>query len=126
MKKLLLFSMLLATVAMTSCKKETAAPTLVGNWKIESVSITSSGNTEKVAGVAADFFNFKTDGTYEILFSKLSGTGTYKINGSKVTITTSGVDQFFDIQKLTATEATLYYSDATGSSKLEATYNLKK
>lgn len=114
--------MLLATVAMTSCSKSSSSPTLVGKWKVVSLVYKTSTFSDTYTGLTGDYMDFKTNGYVE---SSLDGdliTYTYSINGSNVIIDGDN----FAITTLTTSAATLYYTQGTGSSKIEATYSLKK
>lgn len=122
MKKLLLFAMLFATVAMTSCSKSASSPTLVGKWKLVSyVSKEGSTTTFNYTGVAADYMDFKTNGTVETYLSGSSGTSDYTLNGSKLVLD----GQTYNVS-LTSTTATLTYSELVGNVRYEEIVNLKK
>lgn len=122
MKKLLLFAMLLATVAMTSCSKSSSSPTLVGKWKFVSyVSKEGSNTTNSIIGESADYLDFKSNGTLESYIGGQTSTTAYTISGSNVS---------FDGQTYTvavaSTTATLSYTGYVGSLRIEEVINLKK
>jgi hypothetical protein len=122
MKKLLLFAMLLTTVTMNSCSKDAAKLTLVGKWKIVNLIYKTSTFNDTYNGLANDYFDFKSNGNLETSLDGDIVIQPYSINGSNVTID----GETFSISTLTTSATTLYYTQGTGSSKIEATYNLKK
>lgn len=122
MKKLLLFAMLLSTVVMTSCSKDSAKPTLVGKWKIVSLVYKTAIYNDSYIGLANDYFDFKSNGNLETSLNGATGTQSYTINGSNVTID----GQTFSISTLTTSATTLYSTQGIGIAKIEVTYNLKK
>lgn len=123
MKKLLLFAMLLATVAMTSCSKSSSStPTLVGKWKVvNSISI-SSGYTNTYTGVSADYVEFKTNGTVTSFVDGELTTTSYSVSGTNAVID----DVDYSITTLTTSAATLYHTEGSGSSRYQVTINLRK
>ena len=122
MKKLLLFAMLLSTAVMTSCSKDSAKPTLVGKWKIVSLVYKTAIYNDSYIGLANDYFDFKSNGNLETSLNGATGTQSYTINGSNVTID----GQTFSISTLTTSATTLYSTQGIGIAKIEVTYNLKK
>ena len=122
MKKLLLFAMVLATVAMTSCSKSSSTPTLVGTWKVVNLVSSSSGYTDTYTGVAADYVEFKTNGTVTSFVDGELTTTSYSVSGTNAVI--DGVD--YTITTLTTSAATLYHTEGTGSSRFQVTINLRK
>jgi hypothetical protein len=122
MKKILLFVMLLATVAMTSCSKDSAKPTLVGKWKFVSVVYKSANFSETINGSTGDYMDFKKDGKLEFRFQGETETIDYTISGSKVLFDGST----YSITNLTSSAASLYNTEGSGSDKFEQTVNLKK
>jgi hypothetical protein len=122
MKKILLFVMLLATVAMTSCSKDSAKPTLVGKWNLISYVYKSATFTETIDGSTGDFMDFKKNGKLEFRFDGETETIDYTISDSKVTF--DGTT--FSITNLTSSAVTLYNTEGSGSNKVEMTINLKK
>jgi hypothetical protein len=122
MKKILLFVMLLATVAMTSCSKDSVKPTLVGKWKLVSLVYKSANFSETINGSTGDYMDFKKDGTLEFRFQGETETIDYTISGSKVLFDGST----YSITNLTSSAASLYNTEGSGSDKFEQTVNLKK
>ena len=130
MKKLLLFAMLLSTVVMTSCSKDSANPTLVGNanptlvgkWQLVSYDYKIGTISAPINITAADYVEFKTNGTVLTSISGESKSVPYSINGSNVTID----GELYSITTLTSSNATLYNTSGTGISKIEVTIILKK
>ena len=122
MKKILLFVMLLATVAMTSCSKDSVKPTLVGKWKFVSLVYKSANFSETLNGSTGDYMDFKKDGTLEFRFQGETETIDYTISGSKVLFDGST----YSITNLTSSAASLYNTEGSGSDKFEQTVNLKK
>ena len=122
MKKILLFVMLLATVAMTSCSKDSAKPTLVGKWNLISYVYKSAAFTETIDGSTGDFMDFKKNGKLEFRFDGETETIDYTISDSKVTF--DGTT--FSITNLTSSAVTLYNTEGSGSNKVEQTINLRK
>ncbi len=135
MKKLLLFTMLLATIAISSCSKDSAKPTLVGKWKVAS-SISKLGtSSDTYIGLPADYFDFKSNGILEYFVDGIEDTLEYTISGNTVTIeftTISPINgnivnsqQTYTLT-LTATTATLYFTELSNGVRYESTINLKK
>ena len=122
MKKLLLFAMLLSTVVMTSCSKDSANPTLVGKWQFVSYDYKIGTISAPMNVTAADYVEFKTNGTVLTNISGQSKSVPYSINGSNVTID----GDLYTITTLTSSNATLYNTSGTGISKIEVTIILKK
>ena len=122
MKKILLFAMLLSTVVMTSCSKDSAKPTLVGKWQLVSYDYKIGTISAPINVTAADYVEFKTNGTVLTNISGQSKSVPYSINGSNVTID----GDLYTITTLTSSNATLYITSGTGSSKSEETITLKK
>ncbi len=122
MKKLLLFAMLLATVAMTSCSKSSSKPTLVGKWKLTSYVYKVGTFTETYTGLSGDYMDFKSNGIVETNLDGDKTTADYSIEGSNVTV--DGLT--YSITNLTTSAATLYYAEGSGSNRLETTINLRK
>jgi hypothetical protein len=122
MKKLLLFAMLLATVAMTSCSKSSSSASLVGKWKFVSyVSKEGSVTTTNLTGGSADYMDFKSNGTLETFIGGQTGNLAYSISGSNVT--------FDDITykfAVSSTTATLTYSEVINGVRYEDVINLRK
>ncbi len=121
-KKLLLFAMLLSTVVMTSCSKDSANPTLVGKWQFVSYDYKIGTISAPMNVTAADYVEFKTNGTVLTSISGQSKSVPYSINGSNVTID----GELYSISTLTSSNATLYNTSGTGISKIEVTIILKK
>jgi hypothetical protein len=122
MKKLLLFAMVLATVAMTSCSKSSSTPTLVGKWNIASLVTSASGYTDTYTGVSTDYADFKSNGTVTTFVDGELSTSSYSVSGTNAVI--DGVD--YTITTLTTSAATLYHTEGTGSSRFQVTINLRK
>ena len=55
MKKILLFAILLSTVVMTSCSKDSANPTLVGKWQLVSYDYKIGTISAPINVTAADY-----------------------------------------------------------------------
>ena len=122
MKKLLLFTMLLATIAISSCSKDSAKPTLVGKWKFVSTVSKYGTTTENIMGLPGDYLDFKSNGILEFNVAGDTGTMPYSINGNKVTL--DNAEEF--TLTLSATTATLYSTELTNGVRYEQTINLKK
>ncbi len=121
MKKLLLFTMLLATIAISSCSKDSAKPTLVGKWKFVSMIYKSGTTTDSYIGLPADYLDFKSNGVLESYVDGQTGTTQYTISGNTVTIDT----EVYTLS-LAATTATLYFTELSNGVRYETTINLKK
>ena len=122
MKKLLLFAMLLSTVAMTSCSKSSSSPSLVGKWKVVNLVSSSSGYTDTYTGLSSDYVEFKTNGTVTSFVDGELTTTSYSVSGTNAVI--DGVD--YSITTLTTSAATLYHTEGSGSSRYQVTINLRK
>lgn len=114
--------MLLSTVVMTSCSKDSAKPSLVGKWQLVSYVYKIGTFSAPINGTAADYVEFKTNGTVVTSISGQSTSVPYSINGSNVTID----GELYNITTLTSSNATLYNTSGTGISKIEITITLKK
>ncbi len=121
MKKLLLFAMLLATVAMTSCSKSSSTPTLVGKWKLTSYVYKVGTFTETYTGVAADYVEFKSNGTAISFIDGETRNSSYTISGSNLNMD----GQTYSIS-LSSSTATLYYTELVSGTRYEETINLRK
>ncbi len=121
MKKLLLFAMLLATVAMTSCSKSSSSPSLVGKWKVVNLISSSSGYTDTYTGVSTDYVEFKTNGTAISFIDGETRNSAYTISGSNLIMD----GQTYSIS-LSSSTATLYYTELVSGTRYEETINLRK
>ena len=127
MKKLLLFAMLFATVTMTSCSKSassTSTPatlTLVGKWKLVGYISKAGTTTDTYVGKAADYVDFKSNGTVETFIDGETHNTPYTISGSNLILD----GETYTIG-LAATTASLYYSALENGTRYETTINLKK
>jgi hypothetical protein len=122
MKKLLLFTMLLASISISSCSKDSAKPTLVGKWKYVSTVLKFGATTESIIGLPGDYLDFKSNGILEFNVAGDTDTMPYTINGNKVTLDNTKEYTL----TLTATTATLYFTELINGVRDEATINLKK
>ncbi len=126
-----IFYVLLITVSffLSACSKsEGTGATLVGKWKADSQVITSGiYKNHKIMPNPWDYMDFKSNGNLEIgqqtgdvFFYK------YKIEGSKMTMTTPSHDVVFNIVKLSFNYATITNYETYNNAKDEWTINLIK
>lgn len=122
MKKLLFIALAIMVLALNACKKDAAAPTLVGKWKIATVILKAGTTSTTYTGTATDYADFKVTGKVELsLMDKLTET-PYTIVANTVTID----GQIFEIRNLSGSNASLYYSTVVDGAKFEETINLSK
>ncbi len=116
MKKLIITSTLLLFI-LVSCE-ENKTPAIVNRWKATSYKINGSEMINTIPGTTNVIEEFKSDNTYKLTsdqYPESSGgqNGTYTLNASEVTTTTSSGTYTYTIVELT-----------TGSLKLKRTYDL--
>lgn len=130
MKNFTLLVLLLATVSIAGCKKddeEKQQKDIVGKWfvkqtvekEIES-GVTTFEETE-TNFTAADFFEFKSDGS---LVNSIQGDayrGTYEVKASNRLVMTDedGDTEDFEIKKLNSSELIIYIEDIDGPNAKE-------
>jgi hypothetical protein len=129
MKKIL-FSIAIATLALTACKKDKDKPaSLVNKWSVADTHIVEivSGLVffeDRYTGVAADYLDFRSDNK---LYSSIDGSSDvvpYQLVGTDKVVIDGDT---FLIQSLTLNSVRLYMRDpATGNTYIEATVNLKR
>ena len=122
MKKLLSIALAIMVLTLNACNKESAAPTLVGKWKISTVILKSGTISTTYNGKTTDYADFKVTGKVELLFEGNLTETPYKITGNTVTIDS----QVYEIRNLSAGSVSLYYSEVVSGTKLEETINLIK
>ena len=119
--------MLFATVTITSCSKSassTSTPatlTLVGKWKLVGYISKAGTTTDTYVGKAADYVDFKSNGTVETFIDGETNNTPYTISGSNLILD----GETYTIG-LAATTASLYYSALENGTRYETTINLKK
>ena len=131
--------MVVAVVALSGCRSNNTPATLqtkiVGKWTIKtsttSTSGTVSGNTSGTY-TASDYYDFKADGTINIMDTGVAHNGTWTINSNnKLIISGTGnyLDPFatgFDIPVLTANTLQLTYASTLNGVVTTFTLNLAK
>ena len=130
MKTVLALVLLMVGFGGSPCSKDSANPTLVGNanptlvgkWQLVSYDYKIGTISAPINVTAADYVEFKTNGTVLTSISGESKSVPYSINGSNVTID----GELYTITTLTSNNATLYNTSGTGNSKIEVTITLKK
>ncbi|MES2649224.1 MAG: lipocalin family protein [Bacteroidota bacterium] len=122
------------SVLFVSCKKNNDDPgfataaKIQGKWQIDSVTINQhlNGTTNKqtIAGSAADYINFGTDGNMETNFKGNKNVSAYKVKSDTI-ITIEGDSGY--IEELTDTKLRLYTkAEAGGIGYMETIYYLSR
>src|SRR5215213_8700419 len=126
----IMFSIIIAALAITACKKDKGKPaSLVNKWSVANTHIVEVLNgtvlyEDNYTGVAADYLDFRNDNK---LYSSIDGSSDvvpYQLVGTDKVVIDGDT---FLIQTLTANSVKLYMKDpATGNTYTEATVNLKR
>jgi hypothetical protein len=128
-KKITLVS-LFALAALMSCKKEKVKTTqekISGRWSIVSIVdndyYSGSSHITTYTGTAADYLEFKNDGTVFVSFTGITNNSHYGLIGdTKIWIESDN----YDIKTLTDNQFVLYSKDSYGNDYYESTMNLKR
>jgi hypothetical protein len=143
MKKILLsLSIVLSVVltyTLTGCTNlPTVTPTLtteqklVGKWTVKDAigDYTVHGNNHKdtTRFTAADYFDFRADGTITIFMEGVAYNGNWKVTNNKLKFTNTNYMEYasFDLPILTAHDLQIYLKEVNTVSTLEQKLNLKK
>jgi hypothetical protein len=142
MKRKLLLLMMVCTIVssamLTSCRNIVPTPTIesriVGKWTMKTAIGTysqqgSTPYTLSTSFTAADFFDFKADGTVSIAESGKTYNGKWKVSANKVYFTETNYIDFangLEIKTLTPTDFQLYYTEIKQVATSEQTLNLAK
>ncbi len=135
MKKFISMMVLFVALVMSvSCTKDDiSSGDLVGTWEATEVTVkmTIDGKSQSATvemGPGEMIWSFYSDGTTEIDSDllELYGEGTYKVNGSTVTITIEGDPQDFTIKKLESKKLVLYMTYVEDGVKVEMTMSFRK
>ena len=94
---------------------------MVGKWSLVNVVEKIGTTTNNYTGKAADYVDFKSNGTIERFIDGEKRTDSYTINGSNLVLNSQTY-----IITLTTTTANLYCKEDVSGSKNETTVNLKK
>jgi hypothetical protein len=133
----------LFTFALTSCQPaQPVAPTptpqtlsqkIIGKWTMKEAILNSTvqGDNRKdtTRFTAADYFEFKTNGTLTIVETGKTYNGNWAITNDKLFITNTNYIDYsrgFDLPILTASNLQLYYTETNSLSTLEQKLNLTK
>jgi hypothetical protein len=122
----------LSVLMLTACKKDkqkTTQEKIVGTWKIESV-ITKDMyqgtlTTDVYTGIAADYIEFKNDGTAHTSVDGYTDNPAWGIV-SDAQIWMDTPSDKYDIKALADNQFILYNKDSYGTDYTEVTINLKK
>jgi hypothetical protein len=132
MLKTISMVMVLAAITFASCKKDkekTTQEKIVGRWKIESLVVNdmTSGTltTNTYTGTAADFIEFRNDGTAN---TSVDGTTDNMAWGiiSDAKVWMDSPSDIYDIKVLTDTKLVIYSKETYGADYYEVSINLKK
>jgi hypothetical protein len=141
MKKLIFALVIICTIigicTLMSCRNQQVVPTvtqrIIGKWTMKTAigNYTEQGNNRKdtTRFTAADYFNFKADGTLEILESNVPHNGNWVVTNNKLYITNTHYIDYtngFDLPILTSTNMQLYYTESTNITSLEQKLNFAK
>ena len=136
--KIKLILPLLFLLFVTSCKKnDDASPaTVVGKWSLTKIrsKVTGAMNMDiTLALSASSYMQFNADGT-GVSASAMDGQPlttekfTYKVNGTKITITSEDKTEVSEgeLQTLTSTDLLIYSKEAAGGTTSETWITGKK
>ena len=142
MKKLLPFLMIMvvAVIALSGCRSNNIPQTLqtkiIGKWAMKTGSVSSTGNINiSTSGnyTPNDYFDFKADGTINIMDSGGAHSGTWTINNNnKLIISGTGaiyLDSYsagFDLPVLTANNLQMTYVSTQNGTTTTFILNLAK
>jgi hypothetical protein len=105
---------------------------LVGKWTVKTAigDYTTQGVNHKdtTRFTAADYFDFKADGTITMFMTGVTYTGTWKVTNNKLKFTNTNYMDYttFDLPILTATDLQIYNKEVTNITSLEQKLNLTK
>jgi hypothetical protein len=131
----------LCIFAFTSCRQsqpvpptpQTSSQKIIGKWIIKeaigSYTINGVNNKDTTRYTAADYFDFKADGTLAIMETGKPYSGNWNITNDKLFITNTHYMDYaagFDLPILTTNNLQLYYTESNSFSTLEQKLNLTK
>lgn len=137
MYRIVLTLILVSVVScFSACKKQepmTDEEMIVGKWTMKTAAgnytVNGVNRKETTTFTASDNFTFKADGTLQIVESKSSYSGNWKITNKKLYITNTGYIDFksgFDLQKLTAQDLQIFYTETSASVQSEQVLTLSR
>ena len=132
--------MVVAVIAFSSCRSNNTPATLqtkiIGKWTMKTSTTTTSGTVNgNTSGTytASDYYDFKADGTINIMDTGVAHNGTWTINSNnKLIISGTGanyLDPFsagFDLPVLTANNLQMTYVSTLNGTTTTFILNLAK
>lgn len=122
-------------LAFTSCSKD-LEDEIVGSWKMVSETVTETYNgqshseTEYLEEGDSVIYTFNEDKTYtEVIIydgNDFTTTGTYSINGDKLTINPEDDDPTTSTLEIDGNDMTITYSESFGESAVKIVGKFKK
>ncbi|MBC7400649.1 MAG: hypothetical protein H7289_11955 [Mucilaginibacter sp.] len=143
MKKILLGLAITLTITLTytltGCRNLppitptlTTEQKLVGKWTVKNAigDYTTQGNNHKDTTyfTAADYYDFRADGTITMFMEGVAYTGNWKVTNGKLKFTNTNYMEYasFDLPILTTTNLQIYLKEVTNITSLEQKLNLTK